>query len=365
MEKPAPTVTAALIVRNEELTLGRCLQSIAGAVDEIVLVDTGSTDNTKAVAASHGARILDFPWRDDFAAARQYSFDNASGDWVFWLDADDVVVGAGSIREAISSAPADIGGFFWLYVLGRDSTHAPTFTYWRERCVRNDRSSRWVGRVHEVLVSAPAQRLVRSDTVVVEHHPDSRRPQKGDRNLRILQDECAKGDVEPRMLFYLGREYADHGEVDCAIDTLGRYAQVSQWKDERYLAEIQIGDLLRSQGKYGKATESYLAAMQTHPAWPDSYFGLAATSYFLGQWDNVIAWTEVARSRPRPDTQLFVNHRNYAHAWIIYYTNALYHAGRVQEALEWSRTALTIAPGDAWHEHNVRFLTSVLMTTPD
>src|ERR1700730_15626481 len=82
-------VSLCLIARNEEANLPACLESAADLVDEIVVVDTGSTDRTKEVAARFGARIYDFAWVDDFSAARNESLRHASGDWIFWLDADD------------------------------------------------------------------------------------------------------------------------------------------------------------------------------------------------------------------------------------------------------------------------------------
>ena len=78
-----------MIVKDEEANLPDCLASTADLVDEIIVVDTGSTDRTKEVAASFGAEVFDFPWCDSFAAARNESLKHASGDWVFWPDADD------------------------------------------------------------------------------------------------------------------------------------------------------------------------------------------------------------------------------------------------------------------------------------
>jgi glycosyltransferase involved in cell wall biosynthesis len=86
-----PKVSLTMIVRDESEHLPRCLQSVSGIFDEIVVVDTGSTDRTKEIAASFGARVFDFPWIDDFAAARNESLRHATGDYVFWLDADDVI----------------------------------------------------------------------------------------------------------------------------------------------------------------------------------------------------------------------------------------------------------------------------------
>src|SRR5438093_160028 len=84
-----PKVSLCLIVKNEESNLPACLATAADLVDEIVVVDTGSTDGTKETAARFGARIFDFPWIDHFAAARNESLRHASGEWIFWLDADD------------------------------------------------------------------------------------------------------------------------------------------------------------------------------------------------------------------------------------------------------------------------------------
>src|SRR5262249_35977342 len=90
VKSPArPRVSLCLIVRNEEANLPACLGSSADLVDEVVVVDTGSIDRTKEVAARLGARVFDFPWVDSFAAARNESLRHATGEWIFWLDAAD------------------------------------------------------------------------------------------------------------------------------------------------------------------------------------------------------------------------------------------------------------------------------------
>jgi glycosyltransferase involved in cell wall biosynthesis/Tfp pilus assembly protein PilF len=86
-----PSVSFALIVRNEEAKLPACLESIASIAGEIIVVDTGSTDRTKQVAAGFGAKVFEFPWIDDFAAARNECIRHAAGEWIFWLDADERV----------------------------------------------------------------------------------------------------------------------------------------------------------------------------------------------------------------------------------------------------------------------------------
>ncbi len=84
-------VSLTMIVRDEEKSLPRCLASVRGLFDEIIIVDTGSTDRTKDIARWFGAKVFDFEWIDDFAAARNAALDHATGDYAFWLDADDVI----------------------------------------------------------------------------------------------------------------------------------------------------------------------------------------------------------------------------------------------------------------------------------
>ena len=84
------SVSLCMIVKNEEDVLERCLKSVAGLVDEIIIVDTGSTDRTREIATHFTNQIFDFPWQDDFSAARNEAFSHASMDYCMWLDADDV-----------------------------------------------------------------------------------------------------------------------------------------------------------------------------------------------------------------------------------------------------------------------------------
>ena len=83
-------ISLCMIVRDEEHVLERCLESIADVVDEIVIVDTGSVDKTKEIAAKFTDRIYDFPWVDDFAAARNFAFSKGMGEYLMWMDADDI-----------------------------------------------------------------------------------------------------------------------------------------------------------------------------------------------------------------------------------------------------------------------------------
>jgi tetratricopeptide (TPR) repeat protein len=269
-----------------------------------------------------------------------------------------VVLHADRIRPLVAAAPAGVGGFYWRYVLDRDATGAPTYELWRERCVRNDGTFHWVGRVHEALVAREPAQLVRSDEVVVEHRPETDRARDHRRYLHILEADCAtEGEaIEPRQLFYLGREYAEMGQPERALAALRRYLDVATWSDERYRAQTQVAALLRMQGRYAEAIDADLAALKVHPRWPDAYFGLAESYYYLRDWPKVIHWADIGRALPPPDTLLFLDHRDYAYRWIIHYTNGLYYTGQIEAALAWTRRALELSPDDPWHQRNHAFL---------
>ncbi|MGE5479531.1 MAG: glycosyltransferase [Chloroflexota bacterium] len=104
------TVTLSMIVKNEEKMLPGCLESVKGFVDEIVIVDTGSTDGTIKIAESYGAKVYRDEWRNDFAAARNESLKRATGEWVLYLDADERLLNAGLVQGAISRVDDNVGG---------------------------------------------------------------------------------------------------------------------------------------------------------------------------------------------------------------------------------------------------------------
>jgi tetratricopeptide (TPR) repeat protein len=346
-----------MIVRDEEATLPRCLESLAGAVDEIVVVDTGSTDGTLEAARRYTAQVYPFEWIQDFAAARQFAFDQARGDWVFWLDADDILRGAENIRRLAKEAPAGVGAVHWPYVVAWDAWGNPTCRFWRERLVRNDDSYRWSGRVHEVLTTNRPWKAVYNDQVIVEHHPPAREAEHTRRNLEILEAEYAasQGNPPARLLFYLGREYAAAGQQEQALEILEEHQRRCTWGDERYQSLLQTAAILLGQGRDEQAIDALLQALKVCPHWPDAYFALARVYYQRCDWHKVLHWTEMGRAMPQPETSLFTNPMDYRFNWMIYYTNALYHLGETQAALDWSRKALQICPGDAMHRQNLAF----------
>jgi GT2 family glycosyltransferase/2-polyprenyl-3-methyl-5-hydroxy-6-metoxy-1,4-benzoquinol methylase/tetratricopeptide (TPR) repeat protein len=113
LKKGGPKISLCMIVRNEDPHIADCLKSIAPYVDEMIVVDTGSTDRTPEIARSLGAKVIEIEWPDSFSAARNVSLDHAAGDWIFWMDADDVIdeESGRALRTSAEQAGENILGF--------------------------------------------------------------------------------------------------------------------------------------------------------------------------------------------------------------------------------------------------------------
>jgi GT2 family glycosyltransferase len=217
-----PKVSLTMIVRDEEANLPACLTSAEDLFDEVVVVDTGSTDRTREIAQAFGARVFDFAWVDDFAAARNAALAHATGDYAFWLDADDVLEPHERSKLAALLGALGEGGEA-AYVVrcacdaGPDGSGSPTVVDHVRLFPLRD-GVRWTYRVHEqILPSLRAAGIpVRWSDVTVRHtgyaEPAHRR-RKLERDRKILTAELADRPDDPFVLFNLGSvamELQDH-----------------------------------------------------------------------------------------------------------------------------------------------------------
>src|SRR5690606_7038665 len=146
-----PRLSVCVIAKNEEKFLGQCLRSIKGIASQIIVVDTGSTDRTVAIAEEHGAEVHHFTWCDDFSAARNAALEHATGDWVLVLDADEELSpeGIAELKQAMNAANT-ISWRLPIVDAGKESegcTYVP-------RLFRNAPGLFYVSRVHEQIFSS-------------------------------------------------------------------------------------------------------------------------------------------------------------------------------------------------------------------
>lgn len=160
---PGILLSLCMIVKDEEKNLPRCLDSVRGVADEIVVVDTGSRDATREIARNVGARVIEEPWRGSFAAARNASIEGAAGDWIFWLDADETLEAEpGALRRALENASSPLLPIACVHYTGAAADEAETWRVTLCRFFRSGLSLRFAGDIHEHFdLESPAGRAVR------------------------------------------------------------------------------------------------------------------------------------------------------------------------------------------------------------
>ena len=199
------TISVCVIVKNEEKTLPVCLKSLEGIADELIVVDTGSTDATVAAAEAAGAKVFHFEWVDDFAKARNFAFSKASCDYIYSADADEELDEENrgrflELKEALGKDGflPDIVQFYYSGQLSQRSVYNYDKEY-RPKLFKRVRSFVWEGAVHEQVCLEP---MVYDSGIEIMHKPHG---QHADRDLAIFlqmaQRELSGGERMSSRLF--------------------------------------------------------------------------------------------------------------------------------------------------------------------
>lgn len=263
-------------------------------------------------------------------------------DWLLCVDADDELVGGEELRAVLAEGGPEVDGLFVYYDYARDASGQTTQANWLLRCVRRDAGFHWRGVVHENLIREPevGGRLATApaDRLRVVHHREG----IGDpyRNLRLLRAELAReealGEVSPRTLFDLGREFAFWGEFDDASVTLQRFLDAA-WgpPDLRSHATHLLAGSLRIVGRVADAIAIELESDRARPGSTETALGLAE-SYAAGrQWSEAERWALVAVERGLPRSSLPMNPARLRIAPRLVLARALVARGALEEARSW------------------------------
>lgn len=346
----APTVGLAIIARNEENQLPRLLASIDGAFDQVVLVDTGSTDRTVEIFTEWAdmrpglPHTLDrFTWTGDFAAARNHAEQLLTTDWHSWADADDELRGAENLRQLAASATPDLSGFVFDYAYGHDPHGNVNCRLKRERLVRAGTAS-WAGRIHEAQILTGPATFVGPDIAEWIHHPaaEGRDP---DRNLKILKRWLKDEPRNPRVLAYMGTETLARGDIKKAISYFKRYlAEEPGWDEERAQIHRKLSQALMMAGELEKAENSAYQALRVMPEWPDSYLTLAEVSYHRQEWRNAGDWAKRVLELGTPDSLLIINPLDYIIQPRVILAGAMGALGHLEKAIVVAGEVLALVP---------------------
>lgn len=219
-------ISLCMIVKNEEKVLERCLESVKGLVDEIIIVDTGSQDRTKEIAARYTSKVYDFEWVNDFAAARNESLRHASGKWILVMDADEYVEPGmqDQLRNKLQRMKTDKPQCLLVKIMNfhgdrgeqlYESTGARLFT--------NKRGIRYKEPIHEQLECAEEEIQFAMDSFTLLHSgymtETVLEKGKNERNMEILLEMATESKLrDPYFCFILGNEYANGGNQEQAYE---------------------------------------------------------------------------------------------------------------------------------------------------
>lgn len=281
-----PRLSVCLIVRNEERHLPRCLESIRGLADEIVVVDTGSTDGTIAIAQAYGAHVHGCAWQDDFSAARNCAIERATGDWILALDADESIAARDHAairasmdqddvhavivpqRHYLTARSAVVG---WQPGAGGYEEGQPYAGFVDVDCRRLFQNRPWLRfrhRVHEELVSIdPSRSLVEIRGAWVVHHygklgDAALLRAKGEAYLRIGRRKAEDEPLNPQAHYELGVQYA---ELDQPEPALAAFMRTLELRPGFRDAQLRVGLCCARLTRYDEALAALRASARALP----------------------------------------------------------------------------------------------------
>jgi len=390
-------LTLCMIVRNEEERLGRCLESVVGLVDEIVVVDTGSTDRTVEIAQSFGAVLGYFPWCDDFSAARNESLKLASGEWIMWLDADDILPAEyhNPIRALLSGGPQK-SYFFLLDDQGYENVSClqlrlfpnlsgvgfempvheqitPSLarlgvdmiatqirvvhTGYTTPEVVKEKKDRYLRIMEGWLETHPDSYIVRSH-VALTYYSTDRLDEAVEAYSRIIDHSPCLQDrnyvVYTTSLLFLGRTYAKLHQYEKALE----YVKKAEEIDPDYiLVKLTLAEINGRLGAFEeslKYSEAVLAGGEQHTFFPVDQKEVRYSAFFIGgqahyaldRLDSAIEWLEQAAAMP-------VSRRSEALGEL---SNVHKKMGNPEQALERLEQARQAAPDHLLHRFNMGVL---------
>lgn len=275
-----PTISLCMIVKDEEESLARCLKSAEPAVDEMIIVDTGSSDRSVEIAESFGATVLHEEWKGDFAGPRNTSIDAATGDWILYLDADEELIDGAALRELVRGT--DLEGFSLREVnfIG-DDVGVEFVVNSAFRLFRNRPEYRFEGALHEQIMGKvdPEGGVTTAFCgVEIQHYgyldPTSEARNKTERNMDIVLEEVRRKPDDSFTLFNAGVEHQRVGRNEEALHYFQRaFATLPSLR--AYYASLLLRNIvatLNSLERYDEALDVLTDALEAYPDFTDMHY---------------------------------------------------------------------------------------------
>ncbi|MCI8584792.1 MAG: glycosyltransferase family 2 protein [Lachnospiraceae bacterium] len=284
-------ISQCMIVKNEEQNMERALSWGKGVVSEQIVVDTGSTDRTAEIAAQMGATVYEFPWVNDFAAAKNYAISKANGEWIAFLDADEYfsLEDAQKLLEYVKGLHNTKYDNLMTGLVNLDSRGNIQSVITQCRIFRNLPGLRYEGRIHEHLVMADGSQIATAEAVkelTIYHTGYAQGEQKRIRNRSLIEAELLENPDDYRMLGYLGSDYHESKEYEKAEQMLRRALSLIPEKEKKIYSPATSGTallLLITMTENPRTDERALAEVyrQATECWPEE----ADYDYVMGHYD--------------------------------------------------------------------------------
>lgn len=328
-------IALALIIKDDSEAdiLKRALTSVSKYVDGIFITGTKEPqEKIKQVCKEFNATWSWFDWIKDFSAARNFNFQQVPRDyeWIFWMDADDILVGGETLKQAVEVAEKNnIKAVFarYLYQVELDekgNVKNILIEHLRERLIKNDGTFEWVAPIHETLIEkVPSGKTDFQGFTVIHLITNEEMYSSMYRNIEILEEEVIRNPNDPRPIYYLAKAYFDTrapeilydpagpGLESITIELIKDYIRKSGWAEERAQAWEYLSMIYREVGKFDIAIECLLNALKEDPKFNSAYIQLSLCYVMLKDWSKALHWVKLAGNVEIPKTTLVVNPRDY------------------------------------------------------
>jgi tetratricopeptide (TPR) repeat protein len=291
------SLSLCMIVKNEEKNISGCLESVKGLVDEVIVVDTGSIDRTKEIAESHGAKVYDFAWTDNFSAARNEAVRHATSDWILVLDADERLdVGAHQLIQKAITNPSVDAYFLPIYNYKGENPGVDVFVHRTCRLFRNRSEYKYEGRVHERIANSIQRSGGRFEYLPAIIHHYGYQPsvieekQKHEKYIQLLLADLAERPGDVFCLYNLAATYTSSGDYENAVQYLTQALPFVSPKHEfGYAVYSLLAQVFCRLGKSEEAIDILERALQVGFDHPELHFWRGNALLETGRYNDAIA----------------------------------------------------------------------------
>jgi len=283
--------------KEEARLLDRCLSYVGSSVDEICITQAGKRKNKEVskIIKKYGGKESFFEWTNDFAEARNFNFKQAKGDYIIWLDADDILKGAEHLKDTVKKmqeSTIECGAMNYLYHFDKyrrcDTKHIKT------RIVKNDGCVEWAGKVHEDFKeNRQIEVYFIKDIEVLHLTKDKRIDESAERNLEIALEAYKKDPKDPRSHWLVANAHTMLGNGEAENYWLS-FIDLSDSEEEKFMAYLYLADLIKS-------TDYALQALLLRPTYPNAYHKISQILYFHGKKELARDFIEIGLNMPTPD----------------------------------------------------------------